>query len=101
VQETIKFESIEELTKKYDLIVKESDHDYHEVSNLPVNSEFQNAVMEYVGGFAVRMASKKIKCEICVDTISQNHKNERYELVHAKIMRKLIRFKFTKNLLKY
>jgi hypothetical protein len=40
--------------------------------------------MEYIGGFAVKMASKKIKCEVCIEAIFKNHKQEQYQLVHAK-----------------
>ena len=63
------------LMKKYDLIVDEKDHDYCDVANLPVVSEFQNAVTEYISGYAVKMATKSVKCEECVFAMSENHIN--------------------------
>ena len=73
-----------DLYHKYDLVVEQSDHDYCVVSNVPTVSEFQNAVTEYIGGFAVRMAAKSLKCEECSTAVLDNHKNEQYALVHAK-----------------
>ena len=73
-----------DLYHKYDLVVEQSDHDYCAVSNVPTVSEFQNAVTEYIGGFAVRMASKSLKCEECSTAVLDNHKNEQYALVHCK-----------------
>ena len=73
-----------ELYEKYDLVVDQNDHDYCAISNVPIVSEFQNAVTEYIGGFVVRMASKSLNCEMCSTAILEQHTNEKYALVHAK-----------------
>ncbi len=72
------------LFEKYDLIVDPCDHDYCQIANLPIVTEFQTAVMEYIAGYAVKMASKCIKCDHCVASIHENHPNTNYALVHAK-----------------
>lgn len=73
-----------ELHQKYDLVVEHSDHDYCAISNVPIVSEFQNAIIEYIGGFVVQMASKSLKCDKCLLAIHEQHTNEQYALVHAK-----------------
>ena len=56
------------------------DHDYCDVANLPVVSDFQNAVMEYVAGYAIKIATKSVKCDTCVSAISENNKNVEVKL---------------------
>ena len=74
----------EALQKNFGLSNDESDHDYTQVSCYPNLSEFQSSVMEYIAGFAVKMASRKITCKICLDTICEQNKHLGYELVHTK-----------------
>ena len=40
--------------------------------------------MEYIAGFCVKMAMKLLKCETCLDAISEQNQPSNYLLVNAK-----------------
>jgi len=63
---------LSEIENQYGLLHTEWDHDYVK-SLIRINelSPFQEAVMEYVGGFVVRQALRKINCEICCQSIAK------------------------------
>jgi hypothetical protein len=72
------------LQKKFGLDFDQTDHDYTQVSRYPILSEFQTSVMEYISGFSVRMAMKLLKCENCLDAVSEQHQPSNYLLVNEK-----------------
>jgi hypothetical protein len=72
------------LQKKFGLAFEETDHDYAHVSCFPLLSDFQSSVVEYVSGFAVRMASKLIKCDECLEALNEQNFGANYLLVHKK-----------------
>jgi hypothetical protein len=74
----------EALQKNFGLANEETEHDYSQITRFPVLSEFQSSVMEYISGFAVKMASKKISCKVCLETICEQNPHLGYKLVHAK-----------------
>ena len=67
------------------MFAEENDHDYHEVSNLPVTSEFQDAVMEYIGGYAVKMASKKMTLSRQQLSLNFSFKKNMFSLANVKL----------------
>ena len=72
------------LQKKFGLAYEETDHDYAHVSCFPLLSEFQSSIVEYVSGFAVRMASKLVKCDECLEALQEQNFGANYLLVQKK-----------------
>ena len=74
----------EALQKNFGLASEEADHDYVQVTLFPALTEFQSSVMEYIAGFVVKMATKRITCKVCQDTIQEQNHQLGYKLVEAK-----------------
>ena len=72
------------LQNKFGLDFEETDHDYAQISCYTNLSQFKTSVMEYIAGFSVRMAMKLLKCEECLDAISEQSQDSNYLLVKAK-----------------
>ena len=72
------------LQQKYGLDVTNSDHDYSILSRWPAISEFQNAVLEYISGYCVKMAEKLLSCNQCRKAVLEETNNKHYSLVNAK-----------------
>ena len=56
------------IARRYDLELREpvaTDHDYCDVSNAIVLSEYKEAAISYIAGYVVRMVEKKIHCMEC------------------------------------
>lgn len=65
----IDFSLNDSLAKKYDMIPrvpKEKDHDYCDLPNLQNLGEFSQNIVNYIAGYAIRMAEKRVFCEECV-----------------------------------
>jgi len=73
-----------DLQKKFGLAFEETDHDYVQISCFPLLSEYQTSVLEYISGFAVRMAAKLLHCEACLEAIFEPNPNSGYKLVMSK-----------------
>jgi hypothetical protein len=64
------------LERKYGLTFKDDEHDYSVISYLPVLTEFQSSVVEYISGFTVRMALKLLNCTTCAIAILEPSTDE-------------------------
>ncbi len=64
------------LERKYGLAVKDDEHDYSLISYLPVLTEFQSSVVDYISGFTVRMALKLLNCTTCAIAILEPSSDE-------------------------
>ena len=70
----------------------ECDHDYIKaLTRITELSPFQNSVMEYIGGFAVKKALQRIKCETCCLSIAKQPTEKINKLVNVKDKGGLIR----------
>ena len=49
------------------------DHDYCDISNIVMVSEYKEAVISYIAGFVAKKAVKKIACPSCVDALTTNN----------------------------
>ena len=62
--------------RRYDLGPREVpqaiDHDYCDISNIVMVSEYKEAVI-YIAGFVAKKAVKKIACPSCVDALTTNN----------------------------
>jgi hypothetical protein len=70
--------------KKFGLAFEDTDHDYAQISSFPEVSEFQTSVIEYISGFTVRMATKILKCENCLEATQAQEFASDYGLVQKK-----------------
>ena len=63
--------------RRYDLEPREVpqaiDHDYCDISNIVMVSEYKEAVISYIAGFVAKKAVKKIACPSCVDALTTNN----------------------------
>ena len=63
--------------RRYDLEPREVpqaiDHDYCDISNIVMVSEYKEAVISYIAGFVAKKAVKKIACSSCVDALTTNN----------------------------
>lgn len=74
----------ENLQKNFGLAFEETDHDYAHISRFPILSEFQDSVVEYISGYTVRMASRRISCKVCLAKIVEQNCAMDYKLVKGK-----------------
>ena len=66
------------IARRYDLELREpvaSDHDYCDVPNSIVLSDYKEAVISYVAGFVVKMVEKKIHCMKCLAALKTTKEN--------------------------
>ena len=61
-----------------------TDHDYSILSHWPILSEYQSSVIEYIAGFCVKMSMKLIKCNVCLQAVTEETNNKKYQLVNRK-----------------
>jgi hypothetical protein len=72
------------LQRKYGLSFKDDEHDYSLISHLPILSDFQEAVLEYIAGFAVKMVLKLLTCSTCLFAILEPNNNSTSKLLAVK-----------------
>ena len=66
------------IARRYDLELREpvaNDHDYCDVPNSIVLSDYKEAVISYVAGFVVKMVEKKIHCMKCLVALKTTKEN--------------------------
>ena len=67
------------LIRKYDLELrkpKSTEHDYTDVPNFAVLSQFKSSAISYIAGYVGKMVQKKIMCHVCCNALgSKNHCN--------------------------
>ena len=66
------------IAPRYDLELREpvaNDHDYCDVPNSIVLSDYKEAVISYVAGFVVKMVEKKIHCMKCLAALKTTKEN--------------------------
>jgi hypothetical protein len=51
---------------------------------MPVLSEYQSSVLEYIAGYCIRMAKKSVRCEDCLTALHQLPDSKDYLLVNKK-----------------
>ena len=63
--------------RRYDLEPREvpqaSDHDYCDIPNIVMVTEYKEAVISYIAGFVAKKAVNKIACPSCVDALTTNN----------------------------
>ena len=84
---------ISKIVTQYNLLDQvDCDHDYVQtLTRITELSPFQDSVVEYIGGFVVRKALEKIKCEICCVAIAKQSADKIFKLVNVKDKGGLIR----------
>jgi len=83
---------VEKVRRKYNLQDHIWDHDYVTSLLSTTNlSNFQESVVEYIGGFVVRQILKSSKCETCCSEVSRTSSDQVFKLVNLKDKGGLIR----------
>ena len=63
--------------RRYDFEPREvpqaSDHDYCDISNIVMVTEYKEAVISYIAGFIAKKAVNKIACSSCVDALTTSN----------------------------
>ena len=54
-------------------VPQQTDHDYCDIPNITMVSEYKEAVISYIAGFVAKKAVNKIGCPSCVATLTANH----------------------------
>jgi hypothetical protein len=79
------------LERKYGLSFKDYEHDYSLISHLPILSDFQEAVLEYIAGFVVKMVLKLLTCSTCLFALLEPNNDSTSKLLAVKDRGGLVR----------